>query len=425
VMEYLQGESAATIARRARSRGIAIDPALSAYIVAQACAGLHAAHDLHDDAGTLLGLVHRDVSPHNIFVTYDGSVKVLDFGIAKAADRITQTEAGTLKGKYEYMSPEQALGRPLDRRSDVFSLGIVLYELATRHYLFRRATPLAALRAVTDDEIPAPTKIAQDCPPALEAICLRALARDPDERYASAAQMRRDLLAVLRTSGPDVPEEALAALMIELFGDRARAKRELVEKLAKGAPIDRVEAAQIEVDDLPSVADARTPRFETIASAARTRALKPRRRRWIPALFAVLAVAGLAGAVAIWMPGRDAVSPPPIAAPEAPLTLEIEERAPVSVLGPERAAPAFVTLRVESTPSGASIEVDGERRGTTPATLQLPHGADPVAITLRRAGYSRVQASVVPSEDRVVRRALTSLRRTKSAPVQEEFGRFQ
>ncbi|MEQ8891109.1 MAG: serine/threonine-protein kinase, partial [Sandaracinaceae bacterium] len=175
VMEYLEGEAASGLARRARARRLRLLPTLCAYIVAEACAGLHAAHELRSPDGELLDVVHRDVSPQNLFVGYDGTVKVLDFGIAKAAGRITRTEAGMLKGKFEYMSPEQARGDALDRRSDVFALGIVLYELSTQHRLFRRASHTETLRAVIGAEVPPPSEIDPSYPAVLEEVCLRAL----------------------------------------------------------------------------------------------------------------------------------------------------------------------------------------------------------------------------------------------------------
>src|SRR5262245_24036371 len=119
VMEYLEGESVAGLLRRLIAQQTRLPPALAAHIVAEACCGLHAAHELVDHSGRPLGVVHRDVSPQNIFVTYDGAVKVLDFGIAVARDRVTKTETGQLKGKFEYMAPEQCLGKALDRRADL------------------------------------------------------------------------------------------------------------------------------------------------------------------------------------------------------------------------------------------------------------------------------------------------------------------
>src|SRR5262245_48097918 len=154
VMEYLDGESLQNVQRRTRKNKERLPLALAAHVVAQVAGGLHAAHELADDAGRPLGLVHRDVSPHNVFITYDGNVKVLDFGIAKFAERATDTEAGQLKGKFPYMSPEQCRGLPLDRRSDVFSLGTVLFELVTGRRLFARDTGLLAMQAVVSDRVP-------------------------------------------------------------------------------------------------------------------------------------------------------------------------------------------------------------------------------------------------------------------------------
>src|SRR5262249_31769882 len=145
VMEYVEGESVGGLLRRLWSREEELGYALSAHVVAEACAGLHAAHELKDADGRPQNLVHRDVSPQNVMISYDGSVKLLDFGVATVADRLTRTEAGQVKGKFEYMSPEQCRGKPLDRRSDVFALGAVLYELSTSRRLFRRSTELMTL----------------------------------------------------------------------------------------------------------------------------------------------------------------------------------------------------------------------------------------------------------------------------------------
>src|SRR5258706_5437181 len=197
-MEYLEGENAAGLVRRSLVARSDLDCRHCAFIVAEAAAGLHAAHELRDPQGRPLGLVHRDVSPQNIFVSYAGGVKVLDFGIATAADRTTHTEVGQLKGKFEYMSPEQCRGGPIDRRRNVFALGIVLYELLTRRRLFKRSSKLAVLEAVCREPLVPPSKVVAGIPPVLEHVVMRALARNPDERFATAAEMRKELLAAMR-----------------------------------------------------------------------------------------------------------------------------------------------------------------------------------------------------------------------------------
>src|SRR4030095_15346982 len=166
------------ILRRLWSHECAMDPALAIHIVAEACSGLHAAHELCDESGRPRQLVHRDVHPQNIFVTYDAAVKLLDFGIATAEDRHARTETGQVKGKFAYMSPEQCLGDPLDRRSDIFSLGAVLYELTTSRLLFYRDSAPLTVMAVCQEEIIPPSEVHSSYPKRLEAICLKALSRD-------------------------------------------------------------------------------------------------------------------------------------------------------------------------------------------------------------------------------------------------------
>ncbi|MFO0570992.1 MAG: serine/threonine-protein kinase [Polyangiaceae bacterium] len=236
VMEYLEGENVGALIKRSLVEHQPIPYALSAFILAETCAGLHAAHELEDDQGRAMGLVHRDVSPQNVFVTYPGAVKVLDFGIAKADARVAQaTEAGQLKGKLDYMSPEQALGRPLDRRTDVFAAGVVLYELAARRRLFNRATVLETLEAICRQPITPPRRVVSDLPVSLERIIVKALERDPDARYATALEMRQDLLGVVvEQMGAADAEQRLASLMSELFSQRMADKRELLRRVRSG-----------------------------------------------------------------------------------------------------------------------------------------------------------------------------------------------
>ncbi|GMV13168.1 MAG: hypothetical protein AMXMBFR56_13920 [Polyangiaceae bacterium] len=285
VMEYLEGENVAALIKRSLAVKRKTSFGLAAYIVAEACSGLHAAHELTDDAGSPLGIVHRDVSPQNVFVTYSGGVKVLDFGVAKAFVRISpETEAGQLKGKVEYMSPEQARGKPLDRRSDIFALGVVLYELVSRRRLFKRDSVLASLEAITKEPILPPSQVAPDCPVSLERVILKALVKDPAGRYATAAEMRRDLLAVTHeTLGAADPEQALAGAMQELFRDRATEKREMLRRVRAGEEHPEVPVAEpdesVDIPDLivpPSGAPLDlgvTPTGPTLASVDRPEAL--------------------------------------------------------------------------------------------------------------------------------------------------------
>ena len=196
-MEYIDGPTVAAICRTAHRAGKVVPHQVAAEIVAQACDGLHAAHELRAEGGDLLGLVHRDVSPQNLMLTRQGLVKLLDFGIAKAQDSNVKTRTGSIKGKYPYMSPEQCEGRALDRRTDIFSLGIVFFEMVTARRLFKRSTDLMTLKAITEEPLPEPRDYNSDVPSAVAEVIMRSLCRDPTKRYESARRMGQDLRRAL------------------------------------------------------------------------------------------------------------------------------------------------------------------------------------------------------------------------------------
>ena len=400
VMEFLEGESAAGLARRARARRMRIAYGLCAHIVAEACAGLHAAHELTDSDGMPLDVVHRDVSPQNIFVGYDGTVRVLDFGIAKAADRITRTEAGLLKGKFEYMSPEQASGELLDRRCDVFSLGIVLYELSTQRRLFKRSAQPATLRAVTDDPILPPSAIDPDYPPALESIVLHALERDRGRRHQTAWDLRKALLSFLHDMhASELTEESLRNLMRKLFEDRIADKREMLRRIHDGVTPSFVPEADVDVAvELPSIE-------LDVASQVRTRPLlrrdddvPPRRKRggWVALGAMLLALMGVGVFVAL--EGRSSERAAERAAPVAMAPGRGEPSAPVE---------GTVTILVDSAPAGAQVRIDGRVEGRTPVELSVPRSAEPLTLRLQLDGFVDAQETIVPNIAQRLRLSLT------------------
>jgi serine/threonine-protein kinase len=226
VMEWVDGEPLSVLMKAAYKRGGVPIP-VGIRIAMEVCEGLQAAHELRDETGKLLDVVHRDVSPQNILVTFDGVVKIVDFGVAKAAGRAgTQTTAGQIKGKAAYMSPEQARGGSVDRRTDLFAVGILLYQLTTGKHPFRGDNEVATLYNIcADDPVAPPSSQVANYPQSLEGVVMSALAKIPDDRYATASELHRALDAVSKEIGA-ARDEDVAKLMRELLGDRQGKRHE-------------------------------------------------------------------------------------------------------------------------------------------------------------------------------------------------------
>ena len=218
-MEYVSGKDMRAVFDRCRKRGEPAPIPLTAYLIAQCCEGLDYAHRANDKNGRPMGIVHRDVSPQNAIISYEGEVKVIDFGIAKAAGKATKTQAGILKGKFGYMSPEQIRGLPLDRRSDVFAIGVCLYEMLTGERLFVGDSDFSVLEKVRKVEVLPPSHFNRKIPDALEKIVMKSLAKDVDERYSYASELGEDLRKFLYTSGYSFGRKDLAAFMKATFAE--------------------------------------------------------------------------------------------------------------------------------------------------------------------------------------------------------------
>jgi eukaryotic-like serine/threonine-protein kinase len=343
-MEYLPGENLAILTRTAAKQNKPLPLVHAVRIIADAAEGLAYAHARRGAHGEELNIVHRDVSPQNLLVTYDGGVKVLDFGIAKAAARESHTEVGLVKGKAAYMSPEQARGETLDGRSDIFSLGTILFELVTRTRLFPAPSPAAALHMVAGNTpIPLAHERAPHVPEALGHIIARALARQPAQRFASAYEFQVALEHWLRGQ-PEVANSAeLALYMADLFGDRIEERARLLEAARAGdlslSSVRR--AARNSSAYLPELA-------QTSESQPATNATPPRRwGAWIAAASALV----LLGSAGAWRLSR-----------QAPTT----EPSPHSSI---LVAPTPPVLTIETEPPGARLLVDGEDVGRSPKRL--------------------------------------------------------
>jgi len=349
-MEYLDGQPLSRVLTAARRAAIPLPVELALRIVADALGALAYAHELADYDGTPLRIVHRDVSPQNVFWTYDGEIKLVDFGVAKFALNTTDTEAGVVKGKLTYMAPEQARGLPIDGRADVFVTGILLWELISGRRLLRTPSQAASMQRLLFEELPPLARVAPRTDPEIARICDRALERKIDRRYPTAAEMRADLERVLGHRAPR--RDDLAAFIQPLFVDeRAAMAQHIRDALAGGGDGELVSLSE---PDLPSSKDLEVaPTAQSHADPARSVAQPssrwlavPRRRRWLFGV-GVAAVAVIAANLLRWRtPGRDAPDPPrPVAGrPAASIA---------SALGP------FATLSPPSTPHPPELRLCG------------------------------------------------------------------
>lgn len=385
-MEWIDGVPLNQLMKAAKQKG-GVPTTVATRMVMQACAGLHAAHELTDGKGKLIGLVHRDISPQNILITYDGVAKVVDFGVAKAtALGDGATQAGQLKGKVSYMAPEQVRGEPIDRRADVFAMGIVLYALTTGKHPFRKESEGATLFAITAPEavIP-PRKFVPDYPQPLQDVLLKALEKDRDQRYSSASELLKALDKALPPSARGSDEE-VGAFVLGLFEEqRKKSQATLADAL------ERADRHQLSSKSGPKFTEATlsgqsgVSALSTVGVAASLAPPKPSIVD-IDAAFAgrdgkrfvKLAIAGglcIVGvlAVVLFMSGTKSSEPPTAAKPAAAPSTE----AAVAHVEAPSAAPAMDldALPVEpAAPAGSSASSE------TSASRKVPSGArGPVA----------------------------------------------
>ncbi len=412
VMEYLAGESVRSLSMRAAARNVALDPGLSAHIIAEACAGLHAAHEFTGPDGKPLHVVHRDVCPNNLFVSYDGSVKVVDFGIAQAADRFTLTEAGQVKGKAAYMSPEQCLRQPVDRRTDVFALGVVLYELSTGHRLFGGALESRILSCLQQEQVQPPSSVVKGYPAELEQICMRALRFEVAERFASADEMRRALVRFQRGRVGDIlPEEQLKRCMHALFQDRIEEKADLLSRLRAGSGVSHIPTAEVADEvSVPLVETDRQAPQTKLAKQARdtsdafaaglseyddTQGSRRRRNRgrrgWMLGALVATCLAVALGGFLFMNEHADGMRHP---LQTRVTQVAAREGSPQAALAPPPSQ--LVIVELASQPPGASVWIDQSYRGDTPVSVALPRGLAPIQVRLELADHEVVQQTFVP-----------------------------
>ena len=406
-MEFLEGQPLGRLKRRARRTGSGLTLESEVRIFADVLAGLHYAHELTDYDGAQIGIVHRDVTPSNIFVTYEGVVKILDFGIAKATGRTTETRTGVVKGKTSYMPPEQALGLEVDRRADVFSVGVMLWEAATGQRMWKGMEDVVILARLINGEVPtSPREINPNVPEAIDAICRRALCPEPNGRLATALEFQNELEAYLQSSGHKATNRELGRLVTEMFAEeRQEIKRILEEQIAKVKESPHSSLTPLVLPESLAMPARKRPTREAseepiaAVSAMSHRAPPPRRRRGSILGFSL--ATALAGGAALWLFAQsqstktEAAPPPPEPGPSAAAN-PVESAASSDAPKPE----GKMTLRAK--PTSAEFSIDGGPWLDNPHVSDVKLDGAEHTIVVRAKGYEDKKTTVVFDGDVVL-----------------------
>ena len=406
VMEYLDGASLNHVLDRARQDN-ALPLAMGLRIVSEALSGLHYAHELADYDGSPLNVVHRDVSPHNIHVTFDGQVKVLDFGIARVRGTTSDTNTGVIKGKVRYMAPEQMGGTAVDRRADIYSMGAVLWEVATGHRLWKGCSDIETMNRVMNEGVPRARSANPDVPASVEAIIAKALSQEPDDRYATCLELQGDIDKILEEMSERVHNRDIGKMVEALFADLQRERKLAIENLlstaTSAAPVDGVT-----VTTPPSVLPV-LPSSSGSGSGSGSRAIavagmvapkrgadRARRLRTLAIAVAALTAAAIFGA--FW---RGKATPSPVRGAPSETALEAgPAREPEAVAPPadrqDDVHHADVRVVVRAFPEEASVFVDDVQLTGKPASHGYP--ADSVAlhrVRVEQSGYEAWTSSII------------------------------
>ena len=419
-MEYVKGKDLRTLLKRCIDKNISLPVEVAIFIAKEVLSALGYAHKQKDNTGKDLKLIHRDVSPQNILISYEGEIKVIDFGIAKAETH-SHTKTGTIKGKLAYMSPEQAWGKSIDHRSDIFSLGIVLYEMITGKRLFKGATEINTLEMVREARVePFPSSLAAITPSHLESMVLKALAREVKYRYQDASDMERDLGSILFELSSADPANVLKKFMNDLFNTEIEAEsRAETEGATKSIQYDH------------KVAPKQKERTERKSSERRERRPEPAKKSFPYALLAIAVVATVLAAFFIWPKtvGEQSLLPLP---PEKAVHLDQRKAADQEVHGeasmedsgqntdlnektrapdqesaektPVKKPPQEVArgnLTINAVP-WADIYINGKHYGTTPRMIRALRAGN-YKVNLENPNYDAWKTSIAVEEGKTAK----------------------
>ena len=401
-MEYMDGQSFDKVLKALRKKKVKLAPEYAVYVISQCLAALDYAYNAEDFDGTPMHVVHRDISPSNVFVSYQGAVKILDFGIAKASTQVRVTRTGEIKGKYAYMSPEQSQAKQLDGRADVWSLGVVLWECLAGRRLFRGQSDLEVIKKVIAGDVIDLKTVAPDVPEELHRITHKALAADRDERYDAAA-MRKDLEAWMSSEGHRHSPSDFGQLVSSLFPGMADARKEQLKIVLDGLKDGSIKPNKLTTGSFDVTATMQgTPSGIVASSASRVEppASSGFRKEWLIAGAALIA-AGLA----IWQASGGSGSDEPATTPAAPPQAAAQE-------APEPSAPAAaekVKIRIEATPRTAHLFLDGVRLLDNPHVAEIDKSQKRMQLLVEAPGYERDIRPLVPDADLNVSVALRAI----------------
>ncbi len=365
VMEYLEGQPLSSIVHRAGSKHkFSVD--MQIRVISEMLSGLHYAHELTDFDGQPLNVVHRDISPHNVFVTFEGQVKLLDFGIAKLSGSRVETASGVIKGKLRYMAPEQISGEHMDRRVDLFAVGVMIWEAAASQKMWKNLGEAVIMNRILNGELPELTEVAPDTNPELLRIVNKALELEPEHRYQTALELQNDLEGYLDRQAASVRLRDLGKVVVELFAtDRAETRRVVDAQLAKVTALSAAEYAATTPVELTHIGIGTNSGLSANSSKEGQHGAPARARTWQWLALALVPALAIA------------------------LLLLWRQRAPATKVGekPAQTSPATVTLNVTAFPAAARLYLDDQPIASNPLFQRVARDDRSHRIEARAAGY--------------------------------------